>query len=338
MIVTYLRSSSYNSYDWCAHQYFLSYVLGLPDVPNVKATLGNIVHKALEAIAYINLAKKHNKDYIEAEGVGKLSLDLCTVENLTGIAYNHYKEIIRASNITLTAADLKQCIGWVHKALEYQDGAMNPLNQNVIEPEKRFDIIIPHKWAAYSYKLPNGETLDGQLGLKGTIDLITEPSPGLIEVIDYKTGKFWNWSKDKEKTAETLHTDPQLRMYYYAAQLLYPKAEQIILTIYYINAGGAFSIPFDKRDIPPIELMLCKRFEEIKKNIRPKLDKTWKCDRLCAFKGKGGIYKGGKTACEYIHSAILNKGMDKVILEETVKGHSVYHYGDGGGKQGEKKT
>ena len=46
-----LQSLSYsrlNSFDWCEAQYFYNYVLKIPQKPNAKAILGNVIHKALE--------------------------------------------------------------------------------------------------------------------------------------------------------------------------------------------------------------------------------------------------------------------------------------------------
>ena len=46
MIVTYIRSSSYNNYDFCQMQYFLTYVLGYRSDSNKKADLGTMAHKS----------------------------------------------------------------------------------------------------------------------------------------------------------------------------------------------------------------------------------------------------------------------------------------------------
>ena len=51
MIVTYIRSSSYNNYDYCQLQYFITYVLGHRSTSGKKAQLGTIVHKVMECLA-----------------------------------------------------------------------------------------------------------------------------------------------------------------------------------------------------------------------------------------------------------------------------------------------
>ena len=51
MIVTYVRSSSYNNYDYCQMQYFITYALGHRSISGKKAQLGTIVHKVMECLA-----------------------------------------------------------------------------------------------------------------------------------------------------------------------------------------------------------------------------------------------------------------------------------------------
>ena len=51
MLVTYIRSSSYNNFEYCQMQYFMTYVLGHQSVSGKKAQLGTIVHKVMEVLA-----------------------------------------------------------------------------------------------------------------------------------------------------------------------------------------------------------------------------------------------------------------------------------------------
>ena len=59
MIVTYIRSSSYNNYEYCQMQYFITYVLGHRSISGKKAQLGTIVHKVMECLSS---CKKHLQD------------------------------------------------------------------------------------------------------------------------------------------------------------------------------------------------------------------------------------------------------------------------------------
>ena len=51
MLVTYIRSSSFNNYSYCQMQYFLTYVLGHQSTSGKKAQLGTVVHKVMEVLA-----------------------------------------------------------------------------------------------------------------------------------------------------------------------------------------------------------------------------------------------------------------------------------------------
>ena len=82
--------------------------------------------------------------------------------------------------------------------------------------------------------------------MKGTIDLITKPSEDTLEIIDWKTGRRLDWATGQEKTQEKLETDPQLMIYFYAAKKLYPEIKNCIVTIFFINDGGPFSVSFNK--------------------------------------------------------------------------------------------
>jgi len=52
-MITYFRSSSYNNWDFCPMQFFLTYVLGHVMPSGHKAEKGTIVHKILECLAAI---------------------------------------------------------------------------------------------------------------------------------------------------------------------------------------------------------------------------------------------------------------------------------------------
>lgn len=74
MIIEFFRSSSYNNWDYCAQQYFLNYVLGLPRSESKKALKGTIAHKVLEclAIAKQALDKDLSVEYIDLkEDIGE---------------------------------------------------------------------------------------------------------------------------------------------------------------------------------------------------------------------------------------------------------------------------
>jgi hypothetical protein len=158
----------------------------------------------------------------------------------------------------------------------------DPRNRNILCPEQHFDFEIKKNWAKYSFDTSEGK-LSGNLALKGTIDLITLVDDNTIEVIDWKTGRRLDWATGKEKTQEKLESDPQLRIYHYAIKHLFPHIQHIIFSIYFINDGGPFSICFDDSDLSKTEDMLRDKFEIIKNTKRPKLHKSWMCNKLCHF-------------------------------------------------------
>jgi hypothetical protein len=218
----------------------------------------------------------------------------------------------------------------------------DPRNRFIVQPEQHFDFIIEKPWAKYSYKTEDG-LLEGYLGLKGTIDLITKVNDDLYEIVDWKTGKRLDWATGQEKTQEKLEKDPQLRIYHYAIRHLYPEIAHFMVSINFINDGGVFSMSFDDKDLIETEQMLMQKFEIIKKTKKPRLKKTWMCSKLCHF-GKTTFedtnilptieYRNNQvcskgstmTKCEQIKHDIELLGIDEVTKNYKHKNHTFGHY------------
>ena len=102
MLITYVRSSSYNNYDSCQMQYFITYVLGHQSDSGKKAELGTIVHKVMEVLAGLKKFQQDNKrrKYLEIvdDAVGKVRAHkdkLLTdelVEELLDLSFDSYTE------------------------------------------------------------------------------------------------------------------------------------------------------------------------------------------------------------------------------------------------------
>lgn len=324
----------------CEQQYFMEYVLGWRGPSGQKADKGTIVHKVLEILAVIKQAQQNKESSIDDDLIGKISTKTYDLEVIIKDVYEYY--ISKCTHHKWSVKDFDDCRKWVYKALEYNDGMFDPRNRDIVCPEQRFDIAINKKWAEYNYNI-NGENIKGTLGLKGTIDLITKVDDKTLEIVDWKTGKRLDWATGEEKTQEKLESDPQLRIYHYAAQHLYPQYDHIIVTIFFINDGGPFSILFDKSDLAQTETMLQNKFETIKKTRRPALKKSWMCSKLCHF-GKTTFenthihpieeYRNNQTCskdsvmtkCEQVKHDIELKGMDAVIEEYSAPGHTIGHY------------
>lgn len=336
MIVTYLRSSSYTTWDFCPHKYFMDYTLGWRSPANKKASMGTIVHKALEMLAQYKLAKQKNEHFFINDELGKFFLSEITPDICTELAFHHISKI--EPQYEWESDDFTTCKKWVWSALNYKGGMFNPLKQDIVQPEQFFDITFEDSWAAYNYKLPNGEVLKGQFGIKGTVDLVVKLDDGVYEMIDYKTGRRMDWNTGEEKTYEKLCNDPQLRMYHYAVSKMMPEIEQIIVTIFYINDGGVISMNFTRDDLVKTEKMIEKRFNVIRNTHKPKkIYPNWKCTKLCHF-GKHDLegnkitkeeYKE-KSICANIGKDLLTLGVDRVMLKHSKS--DVTSYGSGGGR------
>ena len=78
MLVTYIRSSSYNNYAYCEMQYFITYVLGHQSDSGKKAELGTIVHKVMEVLAGLKKCQQDHprRKYLEVidDAVGKVRI------------------------------------------------------------------------------------------------------------------------------------------------------------------------------------------------------------------------------------------------------------------------
>lgn len=340
MIITYFRSSSYNTHNMCEMQYFSEYVLGYRGPSGQKADKGTIAHKILEILAVIKQAQQDNIETIDDDLIGLIDVNHYSLDVIIDSVYEHYTK--NTPHHKWTNKDHKDCKSWVYKAIEFNGGMFDPRNRNILCPEQHFDFTIDKPWAKYSYNIGN-EILDGHLALKGTIDLITLVNDSTIEIIDWKTGRRLDWATGKEKTQEKLEQDPQLKIYHYAIKHLYPHIKNIIFSIYFINDGGPFSICYHDSDLASTEDMLRHKFEAIKSNHKPRLNKSWMCNKLCFF-GKstfenthiepikeyrdGQVCKIGQTMtkCEQIKHDLDLYGMDATIQMYKHPNHSFGSY------------
>lgn len=336
MIVTYIRSSSYNNYDYCQMQYFITYVLGHYADSGKKAELGTIVHKTLEVLAALKKATqelKPRQKYLEIEddAIGKYRIDkslLLLDETVNDILEKSFTSYASQSKHEWTKSDKKECAKLVWNTLKFNGGQFDPRNRDIIDPEPHFDIPIEEDWAKFTYEI-DGKTVNGQLAIKGTIDLVTKVSDDTVEVVDWKTGRRLDWATGEEKDAVKLSKDAQLLLYNYAISKLYPQYKQAIMTIYFIKDGGPFSLCFDKSDQEKFLKMLKNRFEQIRVNNTPKpIDPSrsnWKCSKLCHF-CRNNWPGSDKNMCIYIEEYLKKNGMEKTIQDCTRKGFNIGYY------------
>jgi len=335
MLVTYIRSSSYNNYAYCQMQYFITYVLGHQPDSGKKAELGTIVHKVMETLAQLKKYQQDNPkkltlsiedDALKTVSIKKNELLTSTlVDKLLSRSFDFYTG---GSKHTFTKGDRDLCLKLVWDTLKYNDGQFDPRLRKIVAAEPHFDIPIDEDWAFYEYEV-NGQKVKGQLAIKGTIDLVTETEEGIIEVIDWKTGRRLDWATGEEKTYGKLCSDPQLLLYNYAISKLFPQYKQSIMSIFFIKDGGPFSMCFDKADEKKFLEMLKERFLDIKKNEKPQPisqnRENWKCTKLCHY-CKNKWPETDQNMCIYIENSIKTKGMDQTIKDCTRSGFDIGFY------------
>jgi hypothetical protein len=325
----------------CEQQYFIEYVLGWRGSSNKKADKGTITHKILEILALIKKHEQLSTQVFIDDVVGEININHYDFDQIINDVYNFYSK--QFTQHEWSKKDFEDCKQWAYKAINFNNGMFDPRNRNIFSSEQHFDFIIDKPWAEYEYDTPDGK-LSGKLAVKGTIDLITDVGNNTLEVIDWKTGRRLDWSSGQEKTHAKLETDPQLMIYHYAVSKLFPQYDHIIVTIYFINDGGPFSILFDKASLSKTEDMLRQKFEIIKKTKKPRLNKTWMCSKLChfgktTFEDSSSIlpileYRDNQscssglhmTKCEQIKHDIEIKGINQVVQEYKNPGHSFGKY------------
>jgi hypothetical protein len=331
MLVTYLRSSSYNAWEMCQAQYAYEYVLGIKAPSGQKADKGNIVHKALEILAHKKLALQEGRETFREEETGREFAVSVDPDEALEAAWECQTR--KASHHDWRERDRRDCSEWLWNTLLYNDGMFSPLKRTIVAPEQYFDITIDRPWASYEYFLPDGQRTTGKLAIRGTVDLVTEVAAGpprVLEYIDWKTGARLDWATGQEKSYEKLLWDAQLRMYHYALCHLYPEVETIMMTIFFCRDGGPFTLCYHRSDLSRTEEMIRRRFEAIRNTARPARRRTWRCSAFCWF-GKNPHPESGKTMCEHLHGEIVQLGLDRVALQHG-NSTAALQYGSGGGR------
>lgn len=170
------------------------------------------------------------------------------------------------------------------------DSPHNPMGLTPIGIERQFAITLTEP----RFRRRNGEHLQ----LRGTIDFVgeveppTAPSGGVVELLDYKSGKYRSdWVTLKEKGLEDFYDDIQLLNYHAAIRVLYPQYKHIIGTIFFLQAGGPFTVHFEPEDLSKTLDKLYEHFrriEDTKVPLRLKDDPArkaqyFKCNYVCGF-------------------------------------------------------
>ena len=355
--IVYFRSSSFNAHRSCPTSFYGEYVLGIRGNSGKKADKGTITHKILELMALCKKAEQDGIHEIDDEDIGLVFSDVSDPEYVNTIATRVYEHYVKKCDYhtgknAWTNKDFKDCLSWAWKALDFNGGQFDPRKRDVIAAEPHFDFEIERPWAKYNYKK---QGLEGYLKLKGTIDLVTDLGDGVYEVIDWKTGRRSDWATGKEYTQSNMKDNPQMRLYHWACKTLYPEAHTLLMTMYFINEGGPFTVHYDDDDLKKTEEMVRDRFQIIKATEHPKylpqIDKSmcWKCRYVCdlgktTFEnthikpeieqryGQRTRYGDYMTKCEQIRYMIKRHGIEWVTENYIDPEHTHGRYGQGGGK------
>lgn len=327
MFVLSMRSSSYGTYKSCEHSYFLQYVLGFRTPSGLAAMKGNCIHKAYEILAMKKMYEQGDIKSVVDDDIGKIDQSIITFETALEIAIEHYKKI--EPHIELKPKDIKDCYAWGRMGLEYKNGVFNPLNRNIVTPEKKFEIEIKEPWAAYDFTI-EGRRITGNLRLQGTIDLITKLDDNTYEVIDWKTGSCIDFFNNfKRKDYDSFTKDPQLLIYYYAVRNIYPEIDNVIFTIVYVKDGGPYTLAFGHKDYIYAEQLIKNQFESIKNNNYPNLNVGRHCS-FCWF-NKNNYPNTNKTYCQFFSEQVKKHGTTKTA-EFYGNMSKLGSYGTGGGR------
>lgn len=90
MIVTYLRSSSWGSHDFCPMKYFAVYGLGWQEIPKCKTENGTITHKVLEILGKIKKCKQDGLNEYDDDIMGKINIHDYDLNHITDVCFAYY--------------------------------------------------------------------------------------------------------------------------------------------------------------------------------------------------------------------------------------------------------
>lgn len=332
MLCPYIRSSSLGTYKSCQMRYYFEYMLGMKVPTGKAACMGTMFHKTFEVRAAAKKAIQEGLSFIEDDNFGRLSIDDCrNYELIHKKSFDYYSEI--ESHLKFAKKDYDDILRWITTTLEkYPD--YDPLNLNIVAAELYFDIEIKKDWAKYE-GLINGEKITGNLHIKGTMDSVIKHSDSVYELCDFKTGMYrTDFATGQEKDLEYLKNDTQLLLYLIALKTIYPDVD-FILSLFYINKGGIFSVPGDADMLDRAWKMLEKSFKEISKNYNPvQLDpshKDFRCKYLCPF-AKPSLEDPNVSICNLMKKRISKEGFIKVTGEK-IDASKFGAYGSGGGRK-----
>lgn len=332
MLCPYIRSSSLNQYKFCQMRYLFEYLFCLPGKSGAKALKGTIFHKCQELRAQASKAIKEKKKSFIDDNFNKVKVkDAINMDWCLDVSFKYYSE--KEPDLALTEKDKKDVGQWV-KDTNTNHPHYDPLNLNILQTEQKFDIEIKEDWAKYS-GIVKGVKHEGYLSIKGTIDTIIELDDNTYEMLDYKSGSYrTDFATGEEKDLEYLKNDVQLLMYLLALDHIYPKKDWI-LSLFYIRAGGIFSVHGDQDMLQRAKDTIKKYFSEINACDNPTQfdpsNKDWRCRHLCPFSKPDSAYRG-QSMCQHYKGLIDRKGL-QIVQDSIINEKKLFNYQSGGGRE-----
>ena len=271
--VSYYRSSSITEWCNCPLRYFANHVLGLKYPSGPKALLGTAFQEVMEVLA-------HNQDFTDEQ-----------VENLTREVYDKMVDSVdfarvppssirkggerKSKEAWLPFRDLKKS---VDNVMSMEPRAFDVRKMDVVATELKFDVEIKEPWARYDFTL-KGKRYQGNLRLKGSIDLIVRNEDGTLSIIDWKSGKTEDMNTGEKKTFEDYEQDLQMAMYYMVTRY-YLGYDISDVTLCFLNEKEVYTLHFDE------DLVLDRIrsiYEEMQQCVFPeKIDSKF-CMRFCPY-------------------------------------------------------
>ena len=268
--------------------------------------MGNIVHKACEVIGLRKKAAQDGKKFYDDKDFGRI-FDKTTSGQIMNMAFNHYKD--NEPHLNLTNEELLACTKWFDTVLNSE---YNPANLKIVDAERYFEFDLNEPRFKYDFVYGDKE-YKGFLRVRGTIDLVVDNGDGIYEIVDLKTGSNMNWATRRKKGFKDLQNDFQLKLYYWAARKVYPEAKQILVTINFINSGGATTISFSDNEVEAVENELYHHMQEVKNRNHIVLN-TLACS-FCPFYKETHKEDPSKTICEFYQDRIKKTGMTNTIVK-----------------------
>ena len=184
MLCPYLRSSQIGNWKTCELQTLLTYVFGMESKAGAAASGGTCMHKMLELRALGSMAKKRGEtEFQYDDDWGMVDAEWAMDFDKT-IDEVYSRQQVIDSHVDWKKIPKYKVLAWAKKAIN-DFPQYDPANLNIVQVEQYFDIEIKENWAKYS-KEAGGQTIEGYLRIKGTIDCILDLGNNIYECYDFK--------------------------------------------------------------------------------------------------------------------------------------------------------